>query len=227
MLFSTEMVEAILNDTKTQSRREVLGKTPEMIALMINILSGFDVKENKEHLMNYSKIQKGDVIWVRETWQTAYNEKNDQSDYVYRANGGLRIDKDVIMRWKPSIHMPKNAARIFLKVTDLRIEPLQDISPWDAWNEGIEALNEDYVSEPGVVHGEYKNYLWVDKESYDLYEDYCFPYYTNPVLSFKSLWQKIYGVESWEQNPLVWVISFEKVEKPKGFVIQEQGHSNK
>ena len=87
----------------------------------------------------------------------------------------------------------KEAATIFLRITDLRIERLQDISEEDAIAEGIETEKEDVPVIP------YKDYLGK------------YNYYSNPINSFKSLWKSIYGEQSWEDNPYVWVICFEKM----------------
>jgi hypothetical protein len=214
ILFSTPMVQAILDGTKSQTRREIEASSSEMIAIMINVLAGCEVDKNKEYLFNHARINKDDILWVRETWQTTYNDTTNKWDYIYRTDGKLWIDDDGILKWKPSIHMPKKAARIFLKVIDVKIERLKDISTWDAWKEGVKAFNEDFTSEEGAVHGDYENYLWVDDENY---EDHCFPSYSDPVESFKSLWRKINGLESWDENPLVWVIEFERIDKPKDF----------
>lgn len=107
------------------------------------------------------------------------------------------------LKWKPSIHMPKEASRIFLKVTDVKIEELQEISTTDAIAEGI----------TNHLSG-YENYLWSGDPDFTDYEDIT---YRNPILSFKSLWQLINGTDSWELNPLVWAITFEKVVRPDNF----------
>ena len=204
ILFSTPMVSAILPKRKKQTRREIKSKSPEMTALMINILAGVDVEKNKAELLNnYSPYQIGDVLWVREAW----NFSDDLSEpYLYRQQHeeDYLPEYHSMAKWKPSIHMSKEAARIFLKVTDVRIEELHDITEADAIAEGIDRKKHT----GGGIDG-WKNYL---KQTglYDM-----------PRNSFRSLWQSINGNESWERNPLVWVISFEVIDQPKIYTFND------
>ena len=145
------------------------------------------------------KIHKGDILWVRETWQTTWNENKKSWDTIYKADGGYWIDDDGIMKWKPSIYMPKKRARIFLEVTNVRVERLQDITEEDAIAEGIER-----VSIAPFVH-RFKNYLCNNK-------------FIGPKESFKTLWMKINGIDSWKSNPWVWVYEFKQVHHPKDFL---------
>lgn len=111
-------------------------------------------------------------------------ETLDDDEIFYK-----RTDKP--QPFKPSIHMPKEAARIWLQVEDVRVERLQDISADDAIKEGI-----DRLSEPSAPNGTlYKHYL----------KDKWGP---SPKHSFETLWHSITGQESWNNNPWVWVISF-------------------
>jgi len=156
-----------------------------------------------------TKLQPGDVLWVRETFA---NNDDNTVGWFYKADyPNLKIPK-----WKPGIHMPKEACRIFLKVTGVKVERLQDISPMDAVNEGVEYYDIDhYALKGGELIADFKNYTWVDDQNY---EDYHFPTFTNSIDSFRSLWQSINGVESWNENPWVWCISFERIEKPENFI---------
>jgi hypothetical protein len=104
-------------------------------------------------------------------------------------------DKKIWPSWKPSIFMPKAACRIFLEITDVKVERLQDISEEDAINEGVELL----------PNNRYKYYL---SEYFD-----CI----NAVHSFQTLWKSINGAESWEANPFVWAIEFKQITKPENF----------
>lgn len=106
--------------------------------------------------------------------------------------------------WIPSIHMPKEAARIFLRVKNVRSERLQEISESDAIAEGIKT----------IVHDGQSIYYFYPCN--DLRDDSYLDY---PITSFYSLWRSIYGEESWKQNPLVWVYEFEVIEKPEDFGI--------
>lgn len=216
ILFSTAMVQALLEGRKTMTRR-VIKPQPEdglhndtlMPRSIDSELKGWNgvvdaTGESRGWRCPYGET--GDVLWVRESWNTLgeFTRKPeydvmDIDDFVYKA-GDIRIDK-----WKPSIHMPKTAARIWLEVVGVRVERLHEITPGDAADEGVNRWNEDFVSEPGAVQADYENYLWRDDPSY---EDFHFPSYPNPIESFKSLWKKINGVESWDSNPWVWVVEF-------------------
>ncbi len=111
----------------------------------------------------------------------------EQNPYSYKASHDLTVRERVGHPWSPSIHMPREAARLFLVVTDVRVERVQDISEKDVVAEGIKV----HVPVPG------------DGDPM-------------PVLQFKRLWESIYGPKGmgWDQNPWVWVIEFEKIEKP-------------
>lgn len=138
-----------------------------------------------------------DVLYVRETWKKAPNGYYYYEDWQ-------RNDIADVTKWKPSIYMPKDAARIWLKVTDVRVERLQDITPKDAENEGVGNLfyedigysEKNYGTEVDPEHGIAKEqfaWLWestIKKSELDRY--------------------------GWDANPWVWVIEFERCEKPKG-----------
>lgn len=208
ILFSTPMVQAILQGKKTQTRR-IIKPQPEITEkgwkwegyrpkAKYNTGAitcfGRDVSPTDEDgLRLQSKIQIGDILWVRETsffhiLAKEYEYKADEKPYMKLFSG-----------WKPSIHMPKEAARIFLYVTNVRVERLQDISEADAIAEGIEKQKTNY--------GDYlfKHYL---KDKFG----------PSAKHSFQTLWQKIYGIESWDKNPYVWVYEYERIEKPKDFI---------
>lgn len=189
ILFSTPMVRAILEGRKTQTRR-ILKIQPDdrgvrMTSVLFEDYHGNELKP---------KYQKGDILWVKETWRYTDASLNDHPGYVYRASDP---DWETLegWKWKPSIHMPKEAARIFLKVTNVRAERLQDISEEDAIAEGVER-----ISVAPFVH-RFKNY--VDDEELEFAES-----------SFRTLWESINGKESWNENPFVWVYEFERIEKP-------------
>lgn len=175
ILFSGEMVRAILEGRKTQTRR-IVKMPPQRFYKQGEKFEGESGREYKP----YANV--GDVFWVRETWQKV----NDR--YIFKADSIADNFK-----WKPSIFMPREAARIFLKVTNIRVQRLQDISEEDAVKEGIE-----YSNEFG-----YKLYTKQD----------FFSKHLSASDSFMSLWEKINGKGSWGVNPFVWVIEFEKCER--------------
>lgn len=203
ILFSTEMVQAILAGRKTQTRR--------IIKPQPSYLPYTDSTEGHENtLKTYinvglsngaitAKLKIGDILWVRETFcPFGY-------DFIHKANP-LAADLDV--KWKPSLFMPKKAARIFLKVTNVRCEKLQDISEEDAIAEGIYA-------EPGTVSGItwYQKFI---KES-EARSDGLFT--ESAKECFQTLWQSINAKKHpWESNPWVWAYDFERIEKPANFI---------
>jgi hypothetical protein len=190
ILFSTEMARAILDGKKTQTRRvidpqptyDIYGYHWSSISGKYAIGNYQDIVEFKKVLSKYSPYQKGDLLWVRESF--ALPEPADESTLVYLATANL-IDKK-LMLWKPSIFMPKKYARIWLRIKDVYPEKLQNISEADAKAEGV--LASDTVQ---MNNGS--------------------PCYTIP---FYELWKSIHGIDnpkSWESNPWVWVIKFERV----------------
>lgn len=201
ILFSTPMVQAIIRGDKTQTRREVKGISHPLWNLDLFRYDG--INEQGSHIMvndimgvyagiecPYGKV--GEILWVRETWQHTkclnLNPEDENYGYVYKADNQPWDDYEN-WKWKPSIYMPKEACRLRLKITDVRIERLQDISKKDAIAEGVEIIG-DY---DGLKL--YKDYLGDDG-------------FISPSSSFHTLWQSINGSESWYSNPLVWVITF-------------------
>jgi len=183
MLFSTPMVQAIIEGRKTQTRREI--KNRHFLACLQNPAENGLI--NLNNACPYG--EPNDLIWVRETW--GYDASGN--DILFKATHNPEC---LWGSWKPSIHMPKKFARIWLEVVSIKVERLQDISEPDAIKEGIEPTA-TYDSGEGVYPGRfYKNYL---------------PHGYMEVSarhSFQSLWQSINGLESWCANPWVWVVEF-------------------
>jgi hypothetical protein len=187
ILFSTDMVCAILEGRKTQTRRICKDKT---------LQSWIDAGFNDSFLLDSDNIEAykkrfhlGDILWVKETFcnkgvnSTLYKAKLDEDL--------LRGFEEFKMKWQPSRFMPKLYSRIKLHVKNVRIERLNDISENDAIAEGIDEL---------LPFGEdrFENYGRIINES-------CL----TAIESYKSLWEKINGEDSWSLNPFVWVIDFE------------------
>jgi hypothetical protein len=181
ILFSTPMVQSILDGRKTQTRR-IIKKQPhgagEWIMRGINWLFP-NVNPYINLKCPYGQIS--DVLWVRETFFDAGGY------FIYKANCPEDYE---IVKWKPSIFMPKEACRIKLLIKDIRVERLQDISEKDAIAEGIEMNNKPHTG-----------WYWM-KDVYST--DYA-------PLAYEKLWNKINGKDSWSKNPWVWVIEFNKL----------------
>lgn len=192
ILFSTDMVRAILDGRKTQTRRII--KHPGALHFLSEKADLADVCQS------YAPYLPNDILYVRETF--VYRSKHDRfyykADYpnfeLY-AHGG----------WKPSIHMPKEAARIFLKVTAVKAEHLQEISEADAIAEGVEWFI------PGGEWGQMNGKKVFKKYPHDFSKG-CG--YGTAKDSFESLWHQVYGSESWDENPYVFAYTFERIEKP-------------
>ena len=193
ILFNTDMVRAILDGRKSCTRRICKDANEYTVPDMefynadrrTYAVYNFVDKEHMEQLSTAERtcpICTGDILYVRETWKEAPNGYYYYEDWQ-------RNDIADITKWKPSIHMPKEAARIWLKVMNVRVERLQDITSEQMGREGVE------VEYPHVLNGEEKRY------------------------AFSTLWNNTikksdidrYG---WDANPWVWVIEFERCEKP-------------
>ena len=191
ILFNTEMVRAILDGRKTCTRRLIKPQPDKKHIYPLGFVTdstekkevgcfGFAANEyggSIQYVKPPYRYAPGDILYVRETWKKAPNGYYYYEDWQ-------RNDIADVTKWKPSIYMPKDAARIWLKVTDVRVERLQDMTDDDAEAEG------------------------------------CFDY-TSTALGFFDVWDSTikksdldrYG---WNANPWVWVIKFERCEKPEG-----------
>lgn len=196
LLFNTEMVQAILDGRKSCTRRLVKflsGENPRWTGYIKDGLMLYNGKN--EPCIRKAPYQPGDILYVRETWKKAPNGYYYYEDWQ-------RNDIADITKWKPSIHMPKEAARIWLKVMNVRVERLQEITDEQAKREGIQ-----YDECP-------TGFTW--KQETDMHN--C---YTTPIGAMQALWNSTikksdldrYG---WDASPWVWVIEFERCEKPEG-----------
>ncbi|HBS2860666.1 TPA: morphogenetic protein [Klebsiella variicola subsp. variicola] len=205
MIFNGEMVRAILDGRKTQTRRimapqpaddieRCIFPNPEAIGWKSSLRHKHG--STTAHFCHYGKP--GDCIWVRETFQGPLFDYDLMDSYckdptpfekpefcVYKADGVpapefYDADDELHCCWRPSIHMPRWASRILLEITNVRVERLKSISDSDAIREGCITAN---------------------MKSGDCVADV-----------FARLWASIYGAESWNANPWVWVIEFKRVE---------------
>ena len=220
ILFNTDMVCAILDGRKTQTRRVIKPHNPARAKLdgykqgyglwfsetRDNTADKWYIKDysvstcwisDRNYIKEFAPYKPGDTLWVKETWKNATGDLAGGGyalfdTYIFRADGKAKEDYpvDELMvedRWRPSIHMPKQAARLFLRVKDVRVERLQDISGKDCVSEGCDAdmlsgVGEDFIR--GVFNGIWDSTI----------KEKDFPFY------------------SWDANPWVWVISFERIQ---------------
>ncbi len=193
ILFNTEMVRAILDGRKTCTRRICKDANEYTVPDMdfynadrrTYAVHNFVDKEHTEQLSTAERtcpICTGDILYVRETWKEA------PKGYYYYEDW-QKDDIADVTKWKPSIHMPKEAARIWLKVTDVRVERLQEITEVQAKAEGC---NSGLLIGACTARGQFED-LW------------------NSTIKKPDL--NRYG---WSANPYVWIIEFERCEKPEG-----------
>ena len=222
ILFNVDMVQAILKNKKTVTRRIVKNAEIEIKNNYVTIQGldrygehidndscGFPYTNNEEITRymngNYAPYEIGDILYVRETWKIQSMSNSDKRiKFMYRANGNKDLEtryvaddryKELLKYeskngWQPSLFMPKEAARIFLGVTDVRAERLLDMSIEDMIREGVKVS--DITTNRGII-----KYRVVNR--------------------FQELWDStikkkeldMYGMDA---NPWVWVIEFEKVE---------------
>lgn len=213
ILFNTDMVRAILDGRKTATRRVIKPANPfrnkegyrQGNGLWIDGYSKNDepnghIKDysvsscwmpKKYYIEKYAPYHPEDTLYVRETWAKSTDLFGEFSEYIYRAD---HTADDVVIKWHPSIHMPKEATRIWLRVTDVRVERLQDISAYEVLKEGVDNAK----SNPAMGK------RWENMQ----------------LIAFSELWdstikksdQNMYG---WAANPWVYVIEFERCEKPE------------
>lgn len=267
ILFNTEMVKAILDGRKTVTRRiadintEITcgdgTKDHEFVLDNFNPVHkptgfvcrrcGFGVAPPHSRVPVGTSLFRprywpGDILYVRETWQYAYDaDENDRiieetGRYLYAADGPAPYNDWIMldgthrdsMPWRPSIHMPKEAARLFLRVKNVRVERLQDITVEQVAAEGIDnAVPRDdaeklcnYCPLPdgskgvhcygGSVHMCEGSHC---KDALEYWEEEF-------IGEFAGLWEstikdKDIATDGWDANPWVWVNEFERCEKPK------------
>jgi hypothetical protein len=213
IIFNAEMVRAVLEGRKTQTRR-IMKDQPEVIpqesefgdpGFWIPWNEGKTMVRNKDMRIACPFGLKADRLWVRETFRV-HSRATDVATLVYRASERQswtqqthrvpveHCNKPVSPEnWTPSIHMPRWASRITLEITGVRVERLQDINVEDVVAEGVKTLG-------GEMWGPK---WWIDAPKATI---------NDALLKFSIMWSKIYGEESWQANPWVWVIEFKRVE---------------
>lgn len=182
ILFNTEMVRAIMDGRKTATRRVV---KPQQI---------YTIVPDKKHRKPMSffvdgerwikpPCQSGEILYVRETWAVWSRTEGTAPKIHYKADGECLKD----VKWRPSIHMPRDAARLFLRVKSVNVERLQEISAQGLIEEGLFSIEEFRV---GMIRDKF--------------------------LEFEQLWNSTLkpadrALYSWNANPWVWVIEFDRI----------------
>lgn len=211
IIFNADMVRAVLDGRKTQTRRIIKwrelnkGLNLQFSGLRVSEELGGWVIESNSRTSSEWRCQPtpcpfgavGDRLWVRETFgfeirtvggapheQLVYRASKPDAVRLYDCNG-----KPHPMKWTPSLHMRRKYSRITLEITGVRVERLQDISRADA-----------------IAEGGPQSHPSIDAVS----QDYGFPDFSRSW--FGQTWWSIYGEKSWKANPWVWVIEFRRVE---------------
>lgn len=200
ILFNTEMVKAILEGRKTSTRRII--KNVEKMKYDRKLNNGNMLFKDTHIFTTKFEIKApykvGDILYVRETWCDVKKDFNPDNDidtedckYIFKVddNGEKHpLIESQVKRWRPSIHMPKVAARIFLKITDIKVEQIKAITAGECKKEGVNL-----------------EYPITDMFSADEY-----------IAEFKELWNRTISKDwdkyGWEANPWVWAIEFERCE---------------
>lgn len=229
VLFSAPMVRAILDGTKTQTRRIM---KPQLEIVNVEGLFqswALPMKGNRHLLYPNAKQQvldkcpygkPGDRLWVRESWQCLLEAHNCKVGYAATPDNWKNIDLEMLTQeqdeqawhWAkkvgcaPSIHMPRWASRILLEILGVRVERLNDISEQDAKAEGLKAISKDgetikygIPDRDGLPGNDDLGWSWTDWKS-------------SPVKAYSQLWERINGNGSWDENPWVWVVDFKRIE---------------
>lgn len=226
ILFSGAMVRAILAGRKTVTRRAIkpIMRSADTQFSLVQQQDGswlplhtFEESliddQGAEHPIACSYGQVGDRLWVRESFTdlegTGIEHRPDPAGplqrYAFAADSppgsiGDYARKDYGINWKPSIHMPRAACRILLEITEVRIEQLQD-------GEGETAFESRYLAEGinRIHHGDGEYYYRAMNSDHEP-GNWC-----DPFDAWRELWTSINGQESWDANPWVWVIEFQRV----------------
>ncbi len=218
ILFNTEMVRAILDGRKTVTRRVVKPQPPKEIRGTYECMDdgNFQLKVAPYESIYDYEIKPlycpGDILYVRESWakMCCFDCTHDDCEtnidrlgLTIPCNDGVYIYKatDLVNtkpKWRPSIHMPKEAARIFLRVTGVRVERLQDITEEQAEKEGFSAGSIVITGGPWGIEDDPDE--WTAKDDFSALWS----------ITIKKADLPFYG---WDANPWVWVIEFERISK--------------
>lgn len=229
LITNTEMVWAILDGSKTCIRQIIKGYIPQNAQFgysaftpdgTISCRGLFETAGRPGYGEKFFKLpyQPGNILYVRETWCKSLER------YLYRADYSdtekfYQNGKEIEIKWRPSSIMPREAARIFLKVTDVRVERLQEITEDGA---NVEGMPDDLDYPVSKIYCPIcKGYGTIDSRNPSSlgHEEIDCPNCNSQRKRFANLWnatiKKQYNIHSWDANPYVWVIEFERCEGPE------------
>lgn len=220
ILMSAPMVLATLEERKSQTRR-VVNPQPPAEARDVGMLRSADASNGQWHWLDAEDIEDagfvgdwfrcpygvpGDLLWVRENGWQRVGASGSFEPYYYDASvtadeAAWLKERSHVFRRRPSIHMPRAASRITLRVNDVRVERLQAISEADAIAEGVEPVGDNWKSYEIIHEGRHKG----KPNPHSIVPN------RSPVTSYRELWEAINGQLSWAANSWVWAVSFERV----------------
>ncbi|CAM8502773.1 hypothetical protein KVG90_21635 [Klebsiella pneumoniae] len=221
IIFNADMVRAVLDGRKTQTRRMLTPHHLKMIDAAASSGECHPLESGRQHANSQSYYREwcpfgavDDRLWVRETFCPVNDDGEKWIDYratprfeqSHPAGWDCEPKDPEALKWRPSIHMPCWASRITLEITGVRVERLQDISEVDAKAEGLAEITKD---------GSLFKFGIPDRDGYPGTDDRGWPWHEwerSPIGAYSKLWQSIYSADSWQANPWVWVIEFKRVE---------------
>lgn len=221
ILFSGPMVRALLDGSKTQTRRVVKPqpKHTDTWTTLRDFGNGYAIECGPDYPDDHSDERHcpygkpGDLLWVRETWRRAYAKTAHSDGLVYRADKSRSLGMDEYSdrhKWAPSIHMSRSLSRITLRITDVRVQRLQEIDEQDAQSEGV-----DYQRCPRCGYSYLDCVIQMDHRL-------CPEASPRPAVpAFRELWESINGPGSWDANPWVWELTFEVIQSNVDVVARE------
>lgn len=148
-----------------------------------------------KHFKPHRFGEPGNLLWVRESGQYTFNDT--ANPFFYKADWNDGYYPVGVEKWKPSIHMPKKEARIWLMLNSIRMEKLHDITEEGAIAEGVDRWIETRMRSQPTHYAIY--YREPGDESW---------YSSSALFSYETLWKELHGTESWQANPFVWVLKF-------------------
>lgn len=231
ILFNGEMVRAILDGRKTQTRRVVNPQPHAGVRKSPFVPSGLEDGHGREIKLKYGRP--GDRLWVRETWQpcgpwdcldgmhirlkaddSLFKPLNPPRPFLVENDGRDGLGKNGKQKWRPSIYMPRWASRISLEITDIRVERVQDISEADVWAEGVQLKASCKGSGLVSIGEKHSPYDYVQtRQKNESVQDVAMRAW-KPIPHFAALWDGINAKRGypWKDNPWVWVVKFKRVE---------------
>lgn len=203
ILFNAEMVRALLDGQKTQTRRPISPQPPRW-EWNIHKADRLNVQLDDGKWVRCPTGKPGDLLYVRETFRLF--EGCGCSDHCVCPPTGTPFyragDDDGESNWKPSIHMPRWASRLTLEITDIRVERVQDISEEDAMAEGL------------------KKWPYKNDFAYG-YDGGAIDGHGSAPGAFHALWNSIYS--NWNDNPWIWVVEFKVIHANVDEVLKKEG----